>query len=172
MIVVAVVDNPDPEVREEDYAATMMAIENLALAAVERGLGTHLKTGGVMKDDAARAAAGVLAVVAEQHQGFDAQESEPRDFVQFLGRQPQGPQRRTGLDMGPALLQNVEVRGLLVFFFEAFDSAFKVPHPEKSVFAPKDIDRDEDHCAGNQEHFQRGFPAAPFRTLLKPFRNS
>lgn len=59
MIVVAVVTSDDPETREEDYAATMMAIENLALAAVDRGLGTHLKTGGVMQDPAARLAAGV-----------------------------------------------------------------------------------------------------------------
>jgi nitroreductase len=59
MIAVAVVDRDDPEVREEDYAAAMMAVENLALAAVELGLGTHIKTGGVMSDPAARAAAGV-----------------------------------------------------------------------------------------------------------------
>ena len=59
MIVVAVVHTDDPEIREEDYAATMMAIENLALAAVDRGFGTHLKTGGVMQDTAARLAANV-----------------------------------------------------------------------------------------------------------------
>ena len=59
MIVVAVVDNENPEIREEDYAAAMMAVQNLSLAAVERGLGTHIKTGAVMADPAARAAAGV-----------------------------------------------------------------------------------------------------------------
>ena len=59
MLAIAVVSNDDPEKREEDYAATMMAIENLALLAVEMGLGTHLKTGAVMDDPAARAAAGV-----------------------------------------------------------------------------------------------------------------
>jgi nitroreductase len=59
MIAVAVVVNENPEIREEDYAAAMMAMQNLALAAVEMGLGTHLKTGGVMDDPAARAAAGV-----------------------------------------------------------------------------------------------------------------
>jgi len=58
MIAVAVVDSENPEIRDEDYAATMMAVENLALAAVEMGLGTHLKTGGVMGDAAARTAAG------------------------------------------------------------------------------------------------------------------
>lgn len=59
MIAVAVVNTEDPEVREEDYAAAMMAIQNMALVAVELGLGTHIKTGGVMADPAARAAAGV-----------------------------------------------------------------------------------------------------------------
>jgi nitroreductase len=59
MIAVAVVQNENPEIRDEDYAATMMAIQNIALTAVELGLGTHLKTGGVMSDAAARAAAGV-----------------------------------------------------------------------------------------------------------------
>jgi nitroreductase len=37
----------------------MMAVLNIALAAVELGLGTHIKTGGVMSDAAARAATGV-----------------------------------------------------------------------------------------------------------------
>jgi nitroreductase len=59
MIAVAVVRNENTETAEEDYAATMMGIENLALAAVDMGLGTHIKTGGVMDDPAARAAAGV-----------------------------------------------------------------------------------------------------------------
>jgi len=59
MIAVAVVNTDNPEIREEDYAAAMMALQNLALAAVAMGLGTHIKTGGVMSDAAARAAAGV-----------------------------------------------------------------------------------------------------------------
>jgi nitroreductase len=59
MIAVAVVIADDAEQREEDYAATMMAIQNLALAATELGLGTAMKTGAIMSDPAARAAAGV-----------------------------------------------------------------------------------------------------------------
>ena len=59
MIAVAVAPHDDPEIREEDYAAVMMGIENLALAAVELGLGTHIRTGGVMSDAAARAAVGL-----------------------------------------------------------------------------------------------------------------
>ena len=59
MIAVAVTEHENPEIREEDYAAVMMGVENLALAAVECGLGTHIKTGAIMGDQAARAAAGV-----------------------------------------------------------------------------------------------------------------
>src|SRR3954464_2405688 len=59
MIAVAVVETDNAEQRDEDYAATMMAVQNMSLAAVEMGLGTHIKTGAVMADPAARAAAGV-----------------------------------------------------------------------------------------------------------------
>lgn len=59
MVAVSVVKNDNPEIAEEDYAAAMMAIQNLALAAVEHGLGTHIKTGAIMQDPAARAAVGV-----------------------------------------------------------------------------------------------------------------
>lgn len=59
MLVVAVMETAEPEQREEDYAAAMMAIANLSLLAVELGLGTAIRTGAVMADPAARAAAGV-----------------------------------------------------------------------------------------------------------------
>lgn len=59
MIAVSVIQSENPEIREEDYAAAMMAVQNIALAAVEQGLGTHIKTGGVMNDAAARTAVGV-----------------------------------------------------------------------------------------------------------------
>lgn len=53
-VVVEVAD--DPEVREEDYATAFMAIQNVGLAAVEMGLGTHIKTGAVMNEPALREA--------------------------------------------------------------------------------------------------------------------
>ena len=59
MIAVAVVKSDNPEIAEEDYAAAMMGVQNIMLAAVELGLGAAIRTGGVMGDDAARAAAGV-----------------------------------------------------------------------------------------------------------------
>lgn len=60
-VVIAVTSRLDenPEVREEDYAATYMAIENLVLAAAARGLGTHIKTGAFMEDPELRDALAV-----------------------------------------------------------------------------------------------------------------
>lgn len=59
LIAVSMVQSESPETREEDYAAVMQAISNMMLVAVDRGLGTHLRTGAVMDDPAARAAVGV-----------------------------------------------------------------------------------------------------------------
>ena len=59
IIAVAQVLHETPETREEDYAAVMQAVGNMMLAAVDRGLGTHVRTGAVMDDPAARAAVGV-----------------------------------------------------------------------------------------------------------------
>jgi nitroreductase len=56
-----VVNAENAEQREEDYAAAMMAIQNIALTAVALGLGTHIKTGAIMNDPAARAAVGLPA---------------------------------------------------------------------------------------------------------------
>ncbi len=36
--------------REEDYASTMMAVENLLIAATAEGLGSYLRTGGIMAE--------------------------------------------------------------------------------------------------------------------------
>jgi nitroreductase len=59
MIIVALVSNENAEIAEEDYAAVMMGIQNIGLAALELGLGAAIKTGAIMSDPAARAAAGV-----------------------------------------------------------------------------------------------------------------
>lgn len=56
LVVVTIDQNENPEIREEDFAAAWMAIQNIALAAVELGLGTHIKTGGVMNDPELRQA--------------------------------------------------------------------------------------------------------------------
>lgn len=50
-IVIVMCAVSDDEVRrEEDYAATMMAIANLMIAAEALGLGTYLRTGGIMTE--------------------------------------------------------------------------------------------------------------------------
>jgi nitroreductase len=61
MVAFAAVVDPgaNDEAREEDYASMMMAVQNFSLAATAEGLSTHIKTGAVMQDPAARAAVGV-----------------------------------------------------------------------------------------------------------------
>jgi nitroreductase len=81
MLAVSVVVAADPEVREEDLAATHMAIQNLMLAAAAIGLGTHLKTGAVMGDPRARAAVGVPEgerIVATIELGEPAAQPSPK----------------------------------------------------------------------------------------------
>jgi nitroreductase len=80
-IVVMSVVNPDEITREEDYAATMMAIANLMIAAQSLGLGTYLKTGGVMRDPGLVELAGVppsFRVVAILSLGYPAEAEKPR----------------------------------------------------------------------------------------------
>jgi nitroreductase len=81
LIAVAMVLHENPETREEDYAAVMQAIANIMLAAVERGLGTHMRTGAVMDDPAARAAVGVgegERIVALLNVGVPAEVPAPK----------------------------------------------------------------------------------------------
>lgn len=81
MLAVGMKQADDEEIREEDYAATFMAIQNLCLAAHAMGLGTHIKTGAVMDDPAARAAVGVAEgerIVATISLGEPAQVPEPK----------------------------------------------------------------------------------------------
>lgn len=81
MIAVAVVQADDPEIAREDFAAAMMAVQNLSLAALDLGLGTHIKTGGVMDDAAARSAAGVgdnERIVAIVNVGVPAESPPPK----------------------------------------------------------------------------------------------
>ena len=86
MIAVAVVETQDAEQREEDYAAAMMAISNLMLVAVELGLGTAIRTGGIMSDPAARAAVGVpegQRIIAVINVGTPAEVPPPKTRPPF-----------------------------------------------------------------------------------------
>ena len=59
MLAVAITLDENPEIREEDYAAAFMGLQNLSLAACAKGLGVHIKSGAVMDDPLARRAIGV-----------------------------------------------------------------------------------------------------------------
>jgi nitroreductase len=80
-VVVMSAVNPDEITREEDYAASMMAVANLMVAAESLGLGTHLKTGGIMSDpgvlELARVPQG-FRVVGIVSLGYPAEAESPR----------------------------------------------------------------------------------------------
>ena len=81
MLAVGVTLDDNPEIREEDYAAAFMGVQNLCLAAFEMGLGAHIKSGAVMDDPRARAAVGVPEgerIVATIHLGEPADTPEPK----------------------------------------------------------------------------------------------
>jgi nitroreductase len=80
-IIVSMVMNPDDLTREEDYGATMMAIANMMVAAQALGLGTYLRTGGVMRDPALLELAGIpqdQRVVGIISLGYPADPEAPR----------------------------------------------------------------------------------------------
>jgi nitroreductase len=81
MLAVSMTLDENPEIREEDFAATYMAIENLSLAAHALGLGTHVKTGAIMDDPAGRRAVGVPEeerIVATLSLGHPADVPDPK----------------------------------------------------------------------------------------------
>jgi len=94
-VVVASVLSTDEVTREEDYAATMMAIGNLIVAAQALGLGSFLRTGGVMRQPALLELAQVPEnerIVGVISLGYPAQEDAPRrrkpwfELTRWIGR--------------------------------------------------------------------------------------
>lgn len=55
MIVVTTRVSADPAVAEDDYAATMIAVQNMLLTALDEGVGTYPRTGGFIHDPGLRA---------------------------------------------------------------------------------------------------------------------
>jgi nitroreductase len=88
-IVAGVLQNDDPAVAEEDYAAVACALENLLLAARGRGLANFWRTPGVMNGAAFRAVLDVPAevrLVGVVHVGHPAEPLPPtpdRDAEHF-----------------------------------------------------------------------------------------
>lgn len=71
----------DEHTREEDYAATMMAVANLMIAAESIGLGTYLKTGGIMREPGVIELAGLapgFRITGLVSLGFPAEPETPR----------------------------------------------------------------------------------------------
>ena len=91
MIGVVVAVDENPEIREEDYATAFMAIQNLSLAAVGMGLGTHIKTGAVMDEPALREA---LEVAERQRLAAVVFLGEPAEVPQSKPRTPSGDKTR------------------------------------------------------------------------------
>ena len=80
-IVVMTMVSPDEVVREEDYASVMMAVANLMVAAESLGLGTYLRTGGIMREAALASLAGLgdgQRVVGIVSLGYPADAAAPR----------------------------------------------------------------------------------------------
>lgn len=55
IIVVTTRLSADPALTEDDYAAAMIAVQNMLLAAAAQGVGTYMRTGGLIHDPALRA---------------------------------------------------------------------------------------------------------------------
>lgn len=80
-IVVMCAASDDPVRREEDYAATMMATATLLVAATAEGLGTYLRTGGIMEEPALKDLVGLPAghrVVGIVSLGYPAAAEAPK----------------------------------------------------------------------------------------------
>jgi nitroreductase len=79
-IVVGVTRDPDPQVAEEDYAATACAIENLMLAARGRGLASFWRTPGVLPKPAVARILGVprkVRLIGVVHLGWPGEPFPP-----------------------------------------------------------------------------------------------
>ncbi len=79
-VVVMCAVSDDAVRREEDYASAMMAAQNLMIAATAEGLGTYVRTGGIMNDPAV----GDLVRLPDGHRivavisvGYPAGKAEP-----------------------------------------------------------------------------------------------
>lgn len=75
--------DPDPKVREEDFASVYMGMQNLLLGAVSLGLGTYVKTGDLLEAPATREALGLgegerLVALVELGEPAEVPDAKPR----------------------------------------------------------------------------------------------
>ncbi len=81
IIVIMARVSPDEVTREEDFAAVMMATANIMVAAQSLGLGTYLKTGGMMHESALGELVGLpegYRVVGMLSLGYPAEVETPK----------------------------------------------------------------------------------------------
>ncbi len=67
--------------REEDYASVMMAVQNLLIAATAEGLGSYVRTGGIMEEQGLKELVRLPAghrIVAVVSLGYPAAREEPK----------------------------------------------------------------------------------------------
>jgi nitroreductase len=93
-VIVSMVVSADERTREEDYAATMMAVQNFLVAAQALGLGSYLRTGALMRDPSLLSLAGIpddQRVVGIISLGYPAEAELPRrrrppaDLTRWIG---------------------------------------------------------------------------------------
>lgn len=104
IVVISCAVNSDERTREEDFAAAMMATANLLIAAESLGLGTYLRTGGLMRDPEVESIVGLeqgFRIVGMVSLGYPATEDPPRrrrpaaELTRWVDTAPAGgiPQR-------------------------------------------------------------------------------
>ena len=80
-VVVSSAVSEDAVRREEDYAAVMMAVQNLLIAATAEGVGSYVRTGWMLEDPALKELVQLAAghrIVAILSLGYPAAPSEPK----------------------------------------------------------------------------------------------
>ncbi|MBA3555058.1 MAG: nitroreductase [Gemmatimonadales bacterium] len=80
-VVVMCAVNSDEIIREEDYASAMMATANMMIAAESVGLGTYLRTGGIMREPSLEELVGLadgFRVAGILSLGYPAESEPPR----------------------------------------------------------------------------------------------
>jgi nitroreductase len=81
LVVVGCLVSEDPVRRDEDLASTWMAVQNLLTAATAEGLGTYVRTGGILEEGALRelvSLPGGVRLVAAVSVGYPESTEPPR----------------------------------------------------------------------------------------------
>ena len=83
--------DPDPSIREEDYATVYMGVQNFLIGAVAMGLASHVRTGAALEDPETRA---VLEVLENERIVALVEVGEPASLPRVRPRIPAGERIR------------------------------------------------------------------------------